>query len=96
MAWLTNISSQLETDIRDADVTADVVAGGPVGETISMRAALARQAGDWRGRVVCLLLNILQPGHCRRVLAGEDAPWWVYVWGVVLVAGAIAGARALF
>ena len=79
MGWLTNVETQIETDARDADCTADVLTGGPAGETVSVRAALSRNAGEWQGCLMCWFLNwAVQRGHCDKVLTDAPTPWWVY------------------
>lgn len=53
-----------------------IVLFGASNETISERAAKARNAGRRWGCVLCGLLNRINPGHCDRALnskIGEDA-----------------------
>lgn len=38
------------------------------GQTISERAALAREKGDQRGAVICMFLDLADPGHCERAI----------------------------
>ena len=57
------------------DEAANTVMGGSPNETISERAAKARNAGRRWGCVLCGLLNLLNPGHCDRALTstiGDD------------------------
>jgi len=50
--------------------------GGSPNETISERAAKARNAGCRWGCMLCRILNWINPGHCDNALAstvGDDA-----------------------
>jgi hypothetical protein len=58
------------------DEAANTLAGGSPNETISERAAKARNAGRRWGCVLCRALNWINPGHCDNALAstiGDDA-----------------------
>lgn len=58
------------------DEAANTITGGSPNETISERAAKARNAGRRWGCVLCGLLNKVNPGHCDRALTstiGDDA-----------------------
>lgn len=58
------------------DEAANTILGGSPNETISERAAKARNAGRRWGCILCRLLNRINPGHCDRALTskiGEDA-----------------------
>ena len=53
-----------------------VVLFGSYNETVSRRAAYARDAGRPWGCVLCRLLDKVNPGHCdnaKKELVGEDA-----------------------
>lgn len=50
------------------DETANVDANGRVNETISARAANARNAHKHWGRILCRILGWIQPGHCDKAL----------------------------
>lgn len=55
---------------------ANTLLGGSPNETISERAAKARNAGRRWGCVLCSLLNRINPGHCDNALTstiGDDA-----------------------
>ncbi len=86
--YATKLQTQINDDLkdaaavaRDADVTIGVAAlDNPVGETVSMRAALGQKAGIWYWCVFCRVLSVLvQKGHCDAVLTNAPTPWWVYV-----------------
>ena len=58
------------------DEDGNTLTGGSPNETISERAAKARNAGRTWGCVLCKALNWLNPGHCDNALTstiGEDA-----------------------
>jgi hypothetical protein len=58
------------------DEAANTVLGGSPNETISERAAKARNAGRKWGCVLCKVLNWINPGHCDNALTstvGDDA-----------------------
>jgi len=58
------------------DEAANTLAGGSPNETISERAAKARNAGRRWGCVLCRALNWINRGHCDRALTstiGDDA-----------------------
>jgi hypothetical protein len=58
------------------DEAANTLAGGSPNETISERAAKARNAGRRWGCVLCRALNWINPGHCDNELSstiGDDA-----------------------
>jgi hypothetical protein len=58
------------------DEAANTVFGGSPNETISERAAKARNAGRKWGCLLCLVLNRINPGHCDNALTstiGDDA-----------------------
>ncbi|PXX41072.1 MULTISPECIES: hypothetical protein [Burkholderia] len=54
----------------------NTIFGGSPNETVSERAAKARNAGRKWGCVLCRALNWINPGHCDNALAstiGDDA-----------------------
>lgn len=58
------------------DEAGNTLLGGSPNETISERAAKARNAGRCWGCVLCGLLNRINPGHCDNALTstiGDDA-----------------------
>lgn len=58
------------------DEAANTVLGGSPNETISERAAKARNEGRKWGCVLCRFLNWINPGHCDTALTstiGDDA-----------------------
>ncbi len=58
------------------DEAVNTVFGGSPNETVSERAAKARNAGRRWGCVLCGLLNRINPGHCDNALTstiGNDA-----------------------
>lgn len=58
------------------DQALNTIAAGSPNETISERAAKARNAGRKWGCVLCRLLDLVNPGHCDNALTstiGDDA-----------------------
>jgi hypothetical protein len=58
------------------DQAGNTLAGGSPNETISERAAKARNAGRAWGCVLCKFLGWINPGHCDTALTstiGDDA-----------------------
>lgn len=58
------------------DEGVNTIFGGSPNETVSERAAKARNAGRKWGCVLCRLLNWVNPGHCDNALTstiGDDA-----------------------
>ena len=58
------------------DQAGNTLAGGSPNETISERAAKARNEGKEWGCVLCKVLNWINPGHCDNALTstiGDDA-----------------------
>ncbi|NIE67486.1 hypothetical protein [Burkholderia sp. Ax-1719] len=58
------------------DQAVNTVCGGSPNETISERAAKARDAGREWGCVLCRFLDWINPGHCDNALTstiGDDA-----------------------
>lgn len=67
--WLRNVLVAL-------DETGNAMMGGDPEETISSRAAKARNAGRRWGCLLCRLLDKLDPGHCDKFIQpneGSDA-----------------------
>lgn len=57
------------------DQASNTLAGGSPNETISERAAKARNAGRTWGCVLCRVLGWINPGHCDNALTstiGDD------------------------
>lgn len=58
------------------DQAGNTLAGGSPNETISERAAKARNKGKEWGCLLCRFLNWINPGHCDNALTstiGDDA-----------------------
>jgi hypothetical protein len=58
------------------DQAGNTLTGGSPNETISERAAKARNEGKEWGCVLCRVLNWINPGHCDNALTstiGDDA-----------------------
>lgn len=58
------------------DQAGNTLAGGSPNETISERAAKARNEGKEWGCILCKVLNWINPGHCDNALTstiGDDA-----------------------
>lgn len=58
------------------DQAGNTLTGGSPNETISERAAKARNEGKEWGCVLCKVLNWINPGHCDNALTstiGDDA-----------------------
>ena len=58
------------------DQAGNTLAGGSPNETISERAAKARNEGKEWGCLLCRVLNWINPGHCDNALTstiGDDA-----------------------
>lgn len=53
------------------DQTANVDINGKIDETISARAAIARNAGKRWGCILCAMLDKIQTGHCDKALADD-------------------------
>ena len=54
------------------DQLANAILGGDPMETISFRAALAREDGAQWGCVMCKFLNLFQRDHCDRTVFSTD------------------------
>ena len=84
MSYWTRIISALTRDGTDLDVTENAVLDGAARQTISMRCAIAQQAGRRWGCVACWLLGVLvQRRHCTRQLIGLPMTPWNYLRAVV-------------
>ena len=55
------------------DTFANTVLGGLPSDTISYRAALARNKGERWGCLLCSFLNLFQQDHCDKAIAAFDA-----------------------
>lgn len=53
-----------ETIAISLDLLGNAIAGGALRQTISKRAALARDKGQAWGCVICRVLDWIDPGHC--------------------------------
>lgn len=62
--YLRNIAIALDQLIN-------TIFGGKYNETISKRAAKARNAGNKFGCLLCGLLDRIQPNHCSNSLEGK-------------------------
>jgi hypothetical protein len=72
------------------DTAVNVLFGGALNETVSMRAAVAQKDGERWGCWLCWLLGkIVQPHHCRDQFLSAPAPALVYLRAGV--AFAVAG-----
>lgn len=54
------------------DQFANAMLAGDPDETISSRAAKAQEKGRRWGCVLCRLLDVVDPGHCRRVVERDE------------------------
>lgn len=79
--WTDGPPSPLWTDeewtrawrLIDIKVQELILRHGP-GKTISYVAAQAAQAGDAVSIALCALLDVIDPGHCRRALGEKAGP----------------------
>ena len=55
------------------DLFASTISGGEPGDTISLRAAVARNENKRWGCVLCKFLNIFQADHCGKTILADDA-----------------------
>jgi hypothetical protein len=55
------------------DEFGNTLAGGQPGESVSYRAAVARNNGEKWGCVFCQFLNLFQTDHCDKAVAAFDA-----------------------
>jgi hypothetical protein len=61
------------------DQFCNAILGGDPGDTISYRAAVARQSNAKWACVLCRFLDLFQQGHCDKTLAATDHER--LVWG---------------
>jgi hypothetical protein len=62
------------------DTAVNVLTGGNLGQTVSLRVAEAQRAGKLYGCVFCWFLNwAVQPNHCQLQFTTKPSPWTVYV-----------------
>lgn len=54
------------------DQLGNAILGGDPDETISSRAAKGALAGDTKWCLLCGLLNIIDRGHCERVIERDE------------------------
>ena len=81
---------------QEFDIAIGVLCGGPLGMTVSMRAALAAEAGKRWGVWLCKFLSwAIQPRHCTATLSSTPWPWFVYVRSAIAFAVAIAAAGGI-
>ena len=57
--WVWNV-------LVSVDQFVNTLTGGDPDETLSGRSRRAKEHGRWWGRVMCRLLNWIDPGHCDR------------------------------
>ncbi|MCQ4142853.1 hypothetical protein [Vogesella sp. AC12] len=55
-----------------ADQTLNAAIGGSEDETISSRAGKGAQRGVWRYCLLCKLLDVVDPGHCRDSIEQDE------------------------
>ena len=61
------------------DMSINVLLGGQIDQTVSMRCALAQRAGQRWGCLACAALSrIVQRDHCQDQFDNTESPWWVY------------------
>ena len=81
---------------QEFDVAIGVLCGGPLGMTVSMRAALAAEQGKRWAVWLCAVLSVLvQPHHCSDTLSPTPSPWFVYVRAGIAFAVAIGAIGAM-
>lgn len=54
------------------DVLVNTILNGDDDMTLSLRAERAKQKGRLWGRIVCRLLDLIQPGHCTDQLDTDE------------------------
>lgn len=88
-----NVSADTRQLLIDVDDEVSALLGGSARQTLSMRSALAARAGKRWGCLLCWYLSrFVQPDHCKRTLAGDPMPRWVFLtagasfvfWGIVV------------
>ena len=78
------------------DVAVNVLFGGNLGETVSMRAAVAERDGKTWGCWFCwLLARLVQRGHCLDQFLNNPSPVWVYLRAGLAFAVAILASVAI-
>lgn len=65
--------SYIEDVLLGLDEFANTLTGGQPGDTISHRAAVARNNGERWGCWLCAFLNLFQADHCDKTIAAYDA-----------------------
>lgn len=62
------------------DTAVNVLTGGKLGQTVSLRVAEAQRAGKLYGCLFCWFLNwAVQENHCALQFTTKPSPWTVYV-----------------
>jgi hypothetical protein len=62
------------------DVAVNVLTGGQLGQTVSLRVAEAERAGKLWGCLFCQFLSeAVQKDHCALQFTNKPSPWTVYV-----------------
>ena len=81
---------------QEFDVAISVLTGGPLGETVSRRCALAALQGQRWAVVMCAVLSwVVQPHHCAATLSTAPSPWFVYLRAGIAFAVAIGAVGAM-
>ena len=81
---------------QEFDIACNVLLGGDLGMTVSMRCALAALAGKhWAVVARAVLSRIVQRNHCTATLSSTPSPWFVYLRAGIAFAVAIAAVGAM-
>lgn len=93
MSLLARYAERVGTEF---DVMINVLTGGDLDQTVSLRAALAQRSGKRWGCLMCRALSaIVQRDHCQDQFTNTQAPWTVYVRAGIAFAIPIAAAFAI-
>lgn len=77
--YISNVATDTERLLRDADAEVSALTGGAADQTVSDRAAVADHKRRWWAEAFCGFLSVtVQPHHCEVTLAGAPVLWWVY------------------
>jgi hypothetical protein len=91
---MSALTRYLERVGIETDTEINVATGGDLGQTVSMRAALAQRAGKRWGCLFCWFLSIaVQHDHCADQFISQPTPGSVYVRAAiafVVAIGAVA------
>lgn len=83
MSYLTRVAASIEALGRSIDVACNELfwpIDGVADQTVSLHAAMDREAGGKVGCALCAALAVLvQWRHCSITLANGPMPWWVYL-----------------